>query len=118
MNAKFDSTIPPPPSPELELEQDPKHTAKTTLGKAVGVPKCAITVSRAFRVSHANDVGSIKGPSPPKRSKHSNSGSKLSLVKSDISDEEEMDDLMFLFSDTEESPGKKKGEETEVVVLS
>lgn len=32
-----------------------------------------------------------------------------------MSDEEEMNDLMFLFSDTEE---ESKGKETEVVVLS
>jgi ubiquitin-conjugating enzyme E2 Q len=114
--ANFNSTMNPPPSPELE--QDPKHTATTTLGKAVGVPQCAITVSRAFRVSNASDNASLKGPPAPKRSKHSTSGSKLSLMETAMSDEEEMEDLIFLFSDGEEPPGKGKGKETEVVVLS
>ena len=35
-----------------------------------------------------------------------------------MSDEEEMEDLIFLFSDGEEPPSKGKGKETEVVVLS
>jgi ubiquitin-conjugating enzyme E2 Q len=106
------------PTPSPELEQDPTHTATTTLGKAVGVPQCAISVSRAFRVSNASDVASTKGPSAPKRSKHSTSGSKLSLMETAVSDEEEMEDLMFLFSEAEESPDKGKGKGTEVVFLS
>ena len=34
-----------------------------------------------------------------------------------LSDEEEMEDVMFLFSDVEESGNKGKGNATEVVVL-
>jgi hypothetical protein len=52
-----------------------------------------------------------------KKSKKSASGSKLSLMESALSDEEEMEDVMFLFSDEEELTDKGKGKATEVVVL-
>ena len=112
---RLNSTLNPPASPELE--QDPKHTAKTTLHKPVGVPQCAISVSRAFRASNVSDFTVDKGPSPLKRPKHSASDSKLSLMETAMSDEEEMEDIMFLFSDTEESADKGNGKATEVVVL-
>jgi hypothetical protein len=38
-------------------------------------------------------------------------------METDMSDEEEMEDIMFLFSDTEDSADKGKGKATEVVVL-
>ena len=56
-----------------------------------------------------------KGPSPLKKSKKSASGSKLSLIETSLSDEEEMEDVMFLFSD-EDSADTGKGKASEVVL--
>lgn len=52
-----------------------------------------------------------------KRSKHSTSGNKLSSMNTAVSDDEEMDDIMFLLTDTEESVDMGKGKATGVVVL-
>ena len=105
-----------------ELEQDPQHTAKTTLQKPVGVPQCAISVSRAFRASNTSDntqKANVSMGKSLKKPKHSRSGGKLSLMKTAMSDEEEMEDIMFLFSDTEESAekGTVNGTAKGVIVL-
>ena len=113
----FHSTPNPATSPELE--QDPKHTAKTTTHKPVGVPQCAISVSRAFRATNALDVATKmvnKRPSPLKKSKPSTAASELSLTNTTMSDEDEMEDIMFLLTDTEDPVDTKNGKAKEVVV--
>jgi len=71
-----------------------------------------MTVSRAFRVSNYN-----KDTSAPfhKRRKHS-SVDKLSMVEA-ASDDEETQDLLFLFSDEENPTSKRKGEIDEKLVI-
>lgn len=79
------------------VEQDPKRIAKSTRNNvAIGVPLCAVSVSRAFRVS-------AKAAETPasKRRKHG-SGSKLSVPDLVTSDGENVSDIEFLFSDDEE----------------
>jgi hypothetical protein len=94
----------------------------TTLRKPVGIPQSAVSVSRAFRASNipgtSSTVAREAAKTPTKKKpKHSASGSKSTLMVTAImSDEEDMEDIMFLFSDTEESDDKGGGKVTEVVV--
>lgn len=79
-----------------EVEQDPKFTARTTLNTAISIPKCAINVSRTFRVD---------GKSPPqpvaKRQKKS-SFSKLDMsTMGVVSDDDELEDMTFFLSEDE-----------------
>ena len=103
-----------------ELEQDPAHTAKTTLMKAVGIPQSAISVSRAFRANNISDSSSsvdLSASKGKKKSKHSASGSKLELMETGVSDEEELADIMFLFSETEDLSSKGKSKSDKAVML-
>lgn len=91
-----------PSAPHLSqstiMEQDPQYTAVTTLKKPVGIPHCAISVSRAFRAH--TDAFQLTS----KRRKVSRSGTIVVDVDDIvISDEEEIDDVNFLFSDDEAS---------------
>lgn len=61
--------------------------------KPIGVPLCAIAVSRAFRA----DTKIIKPTN--KRRKHSSSSTKTTLGGLNIDDDEEIEDITFLFSD-------------------
>src|ERR1700712_1717849 len=45
LNTDFNSES----NPDVEVSQDPKHVARSTLNKAIGVPLCAVSASRAFR---------------------------------------------------------------------
>ena len=52
-----------------------------------------------------------------KKSKHATSGSKLTLMETAMSEVEELEDIMFLFSDTDESGHNGKGKAPDVVML-
>jgi ubiquitin-conjugating enzyme E2 Q len=80
-----------PPSFDT-IEQDPKFTARAMNKKAIGIPKCAATVSRAFRTDNNND-----SPSTKKR-KGQLLGGRGSEI---ISEEEDIEDIQFLLSDGE-----------------
>lgn len=94
-------------SPSAILEQDPKFTPKTANHKPIEIPRCAISVSRAFR----EDVAAPKPTN--KRRKHAGSGGKVSINELIVSDEEEIEDVTFLFSDDENSSSNGKGKATE-----
>lgn len=83
--------------------------AKSTLNKAIGVPECALLVSRAFR------LGSKAGTRVTKRRKHDSPSGHLSLVNTTAAtDDEEAEDLAFLFSDEEVPIIKDKGKENDL----
>jgi ubiquitin-conjugating enzyme E2 Q len=83
------------PDASVEVEQDPKHTATSTLRKAIGVPVCAVKVSRNFR--------STKGEAQSnKRRKNGFSASKSPMVEMCVASEgETLSDIEFLFSEDE-----------------
>lgn len=90
------------------MEQDPTRVAKSTLRKVIGVPECALFISRAFRLSSKADSPFYK------RRKHGSSGVQRSLLNTaDASDDEEAKDLTFLFSDEEEPTSQGKGKPAE-----
>jgi ubiquitin-conjugating enzyme E2 Q len=66
------------------------------LNKPIGVPRCAISISRAFR---ANNAAAENATPTSKRRKHTSSNDKLTLAQTAISDDEEAADIKFLFSD-------------------
>lgn len=86
-----DSSCSIPSSPD-DIEQDPKYRAIATNRKPIGIPKCAATISRAFRTDTNND-----SPSTKKR--------KGKLLTEDgleiVSEEEDIEDIQFLLSDDE-----------------
>jgi ubiquitin-conjugating enzyme E2 Q len=67
--------------------------ARSTLNKPIGVPKCAMTTSKAFRAQNAGDLSRIK------KRKHSRTPDKHHIA--DASDSDEMEDIQFLLSDDE-----------------
>jgi ubiquitin-conjugating enzyme E2 Q len=83
------------PDPSVEVEQDPKHTATSTLRKAIGVPVCAVKVSRNFRSTKSETQSN-------KRRKNGFAGVKSPLVEMGVASEgETLSDIEFLFSDDE-----------------
>lgn len=90
------------PNPSQEIDQDPKYTARSTSNQSIGVPKCAATISRAFR----HDAKAIS----PANKRHKNSSS---TTRSNLEDwamsEEDVGDIQFLMTDDEESNIKGKG---------
>ncbi|PQE18799.1 ubiquitin conjugating enzyme protein [Rutstroemia sp. NJR-2017a WRK4] len=87
-----------PPSFDT-IEQDPKFTARAINKKAIGIPKCAATVSRAFRTDNNND-----SPSTKKR-KGQLLGGRGSEI---ISEEEDIEDIQFLLSDGENDDSSER----------
>ncbi|KAI9648683.1 hypothetical protein NHQ30_003321 [Ciborinia camelliae] len=77
---------------QVEIEQDPKHTARAINGKPIGVPYCAASVSRAFRTDSVGDT------SPSK--KHKGLSSLLNGITI-VSEEEDIEDTNFLLSEDE-----------------
>jgi ubiquitin-conjugating enzyme E2 Q len=106
----FELKISSTPDPSVEVEQDPQRLAKSTLHKPIGVPLCAVSVSRAFRVGTKDDTPSIK------KRKHGSSGSKLAVVEMGVSDGETLTDIEFMFSPDEGEPHGKE-EKAELVIL-
>jgi ubiquitin-conjugating enzyme E2 Q len=83
------------PDPSVEVEQDPKHTATSTLRKAIGVPVCAVKVSRNFRSTKSETQSN-------KRRKNGFAGVKSPMVEMGVASEgETLSDIEFLFSDDE-----------------
>ena len=82
-----------------EVEQDPSHTARSTGRQIIGVPQCAVTVSRAFRVNSAVEL-------PVNKKLKSSATTNLMSAAAIVSDEEEVEDLAFLFSEDETSVAK------------
>lgn len=93
----------------MEVEQDPKRPALSTLGKPIGVPLCAASISRAFRVNAAD--------TPAKKKRKNESPSNLPQVIELESDGENVSDIDFMFSDDEGAPGKGKGKSGEQILL-
>ncbi|CZR58141.1 related to ubiquitin conjugating enzyme [Phialocephala subalpina] len=92
------------PNPTSDVEQDPSYTAKSTLLKPIGVPKCAATISRAFR----HDAKA----SAPSNKRHKNTSSTTTSAFSEWAvSEEDMDDIQFLMTDEEDTNVKGKGKE-------
>jgi len=77
-----------------EVKQDPKFTARSTLQKPVGIPQCAVSVSKAFRATKNEEK------SGGKRRKQSSGSLEFAGT---ISDEDDMEDVNFLFSDAEDN---------------
>jgi ubiquitin-conjugating enzyme E2 Q len=89
----------------VEIEQDPKRVATSISGKQIGIPECAMSVSRAFRTNRVSRSNSVKSS---KRRKHTGSNTSLSGVDSAMSDDEDIEDINFLFSEDESPPSKSK----------
>lgn len=85
--------------PTVEVKQDPKYTAVSLLHKPIGVPTCAVKVSRGFRTSTQAETPTNK------RRKSGFFASNSSMVEVSIASEgETLSDLEFLFSEGESSP--------------
>lgn len=100
--------------PSVEIEQDPAYTAKSSLSKPIGVPESAMSVSRAFRKLAVSKAEPSKSH---KRRKHTASNGTLSSVETIVSDDEDSEDLNFLFSDDESVPDKGQGEAEKLATL-
>lgn len=109
-----------------EVEQDPIRTAKSTRGTPVGVPLCAVSISRAFRFRAASSptdaLSNIRidsGQKPAKKKRKQDSVSLQKIDESVQSDGENSSDLDYMLSDHERSLPSSKGKEKEkgLVVL-
>ncbi|KAG9243034.1 hypothetical protein BJ878DRAFT_137512 [Calycina marina] len=98
------------------VHQDPAFAARSTTGKPVGIPLCAVSISKAFRATANAEQTALKSIflrdilAPNKRQQ---SGSKSGLLEMDgaTSDDEDIEDINFLFSD-DETKDKDKGKAT------
>src|SRR4051812_9142309 len=87
-----------------EVEQDPRFTL-TSSGQQIGIPKCAVSISRTFRARAANEHSAP--PSKNKRRKTPPSKG-LALMDTAVSDDEDAEDITFLFSDAETPASKSR----------
>ncbi|KAH7346789.1 hypothetical protein BKA65DRAFT_399825 [Rhexocercosporidium sp. MPI-PUGE-AT-0058] len=97
-----------------QVEQDPKRPAMSTLSRPIGVPLCAASISRAFRVS------AVETPVKKKRkhgSRAGSNGNNVQVIELE-SDGENISDIDFLFSDDENTFAKSKGKSTEKLPLT
>lgn len=85
-----------------EVQQDPNFTAITTLSKPIGVPHCAVSISRAFREDSRSGIETQDAP----QSKRQRQSGGLAKTSSSV-EEEELQDLNFFISD-DESVSKRK----------
>jgi len=77
--------------------------ARSMLQKAVGIPKCAISVSRSFRADN------VVNQTPKRQNTGKGKSTKtLTLRETAVSDEEDLEDLTFLFSEDEAPAGNEK----------
>ena len=100
--------------PDEEVEQDPKHTVKGYSSKPIGVPLCAVAISRAFCI---NAKAEATSESRNHKKKRKSVSAKVNVfVAQDLaaSEDEEISDLAFLFSDSEEAGAKDKKENKKV----
>ncbi len=94
-----------------EVEQDSNYVARSTLNKSIGVPTCAVSVSRAFR---------SKGK-PEEVPHHKKRKTKLIMSEASvISEGESLSDIEALISDDEDEviPVRGKPKSTGNVVKS
>lgn len=104
LNTDFNSES----NPDVEVSQDPKHVARSTLNKAIGVPLCAVSASRAFRVS-SDDTPKLKRRKSPLKPLSGGDA---------VSDGESISDIDFLFSDDEGLSQKSQGKgKSKIAVL-
>lgn len=96
------------PTSSAEIAQDPEYTAKTLLNKPLGVPECAVSVSKAFRTRAVDNKESSKSR---KRRRNSLTND------TSASDCEDPEDLQFLFSEEESASFKAKRGKDELVML-
>ena len=99
----------------IDIEQDPGYTAITTLRKPIGIPESAMSVSRAFRTRAVEK--SSKLAKSHKRRKHTSSNDALDPLQAVISDNEDPEDITFLFSEDDSSSAKVKWEKGSLVML-
>jgi ubiquitin-conjugating enzyme E2 Q len=98
-----------------EVEQDPKHMARSSLNKPIGVPLCAVSVSRAFRVNAKAAENTKSTDAGPKKKRKGTSSSRTSsvglanLANMVASEDEDISDITFLFSDDEADESQLKG---------
>lgn len=99
-----------PATPAEVVEQDPKYTARSTLHKPIGMPTCAVAVSRAFRIN-ANTAAAKIMPNitlgKKKRKGNSSVKDSLGLVDMYASEGEDVADISFLFSEDEDDTKSK-----------
>jgi len=100
------------PNPASAVQQDPKYTARSTTNQPIGIPQSALSVSRGFRVK-----SSVEPPAPKKRKQSVSLGAMSSNDKGVVSDEDEAEDLAFLFSDDEEPVDNSKGRSQNKLVI-
>jgi ubiquitin-conjugating enzyme E2 Q len=108
----FDSTT--------EIEQDPFYTAKTSLNLPIGIPESAMLVSRAFRTHVVENTGtgqSVKPGKSHKRRKRMSSNDMLDLLQTVVSDDEDPDDINFLFSEDDSTSTKVLSKKEALVTL-
>jgi len=79
------------------VEQDPNFTVRSTLSQAVGIPLCAVSISKSFRASTKS--AALNGVPSNKRRK--GPVGTLGLFMAANSDEEDVEDINFLLSDNE-----------------
>lgn len=82
------------------VKQDPTRVCISGLGLSIGIPICAASISRSFRV----DEGGV--PAAKRRKKHSSEQTSNDWIESDG---ENISDLDFMFSDDERSTKKDSG---------
>lgn len=95
---------------ENEVEQDPNHIAMSTLRKPIGVPLCAVSISRAFRINEAETPAK-------KRRKHGSGKTLQQLTDSIASDGENISDIDFLVSDDETLSANARGKGKERLLI-
>jgi hypothetical protein len=84
------------------VKQDPRYTATSLVRKPIGVPVCAVKVSRSFRTSNQEQ----EAPSS-KRRKNGFSASKSPMVEMGFASEgETASDIDFLYFSDHESATK------------
>jgi len=102
-----------PSAEDQVVDQDPKFSARSTLGKTLGVPLCAVAVSRVFRVNAKTNVVNVMPNQPSSKKKRKITPSRDFSGFSDMaaSDGEDISDINFLFSEDEDD-GKSKTKQT------
>ena len=94
------------------VEQDPKFTVKSTLGRTIGIPLCAVSISKSFRAS----TKSLASTSLFSNKRRKGPGTGLFVGAGAASDEEDIEDINFLLSEDEISTVKDKNKGTRKAV--
>ena len=78
-----------------DVEQDPNYSARCFGSQAIGIPQCAVAISKSFRT---------KPDEKPRTAKK-----RLSEPEEDLSSDVDVEDLTFILSDAEDGADKNKG---------